>query len=208
MDIKSFSRWDKFKDGAITAFLLFALPFIWLWSKLASINILGVIFIIGIGGWLFGLYMEPMDTFKILGIALLGIMITGLFITDSMNEFSIWFQLWMIVVGLAGYWYAGLTHTDVFTPTEKVYMVDKTITGNSISYIGSDKMTKVITINNKELLAHYNRFKDTPRLETALRERKSVNILLELVGIQYEHDLRKSVVVRDKETKKIIFTIK
>ena len=208
MDIKSFSRWDKFKDGIITIFLIFALPFVWLWGKITSINILGVVFVIGIGGWIFGLYMEPMYTLRIFVIVLICIVMTGLFITDSMNEFSIWFQLWMIVLGIAGYWFAGLIHTDIFTPTEKVYMVDKTIKGNTISYIGSDKMTKVISINNKELLAHYNRFKDTPRLETVLRERKSVNILLSLVGIKYEYDLRKSVVVRDKETKKIIFTIK
>lgn len=194
MEINSFSKTERVSN------LLFG------WVK--HIDIWIVLSIIGVSGWLFGLYMDYLTTIKVF-MSVFGVtLLVGIFVVEKAEEMVMWFSFWFVVFGMGGFYFEGnvMTHTSV--DTEKNYIVNPTLTGNKLEYVGGNEMTKIIKITNPEMLAHYKKFKDSDRLTYMLNTNTTKNVILTFIGIDKIISQSKWVTLYDKKAKKHLFTIK
>ncbi len=201
MNINNFSRTER-AGGAIGS------TFKFLFGWVTKINFLSIIITVGLLGWIFGLYMDFVPSLKSLGAIFLGVLFTGLFMVEDIEDhLGTWFTFWFVVFGFIGYYVKGNVPVTTTVDTNKVYMVEAVLNGSQIEYMGGDKMTKIIKIGNAEILAHYRKFKDSDRFKSVLNTRTVKNVILTFVGIDYTVKEQKWITLNDKVANKTLFTI-
>jgi hypothetical protein len=206
MNIKSYSVGEKL-GGILTGFgstllTIISLPF----KLLSKLNWIIVLFIVASGGWLFAGYMNLDNTLLVLGFGCIITMIIGLLVTNDFEEFTNLARFIFVLSGILGFYYGGKIPVD----SEKVvdgYVKDPKLYSNRIEYVGSDEMTKIVRLDN-EIVAHMNRFKDSDRFKTIMKETSTKHIILSKFGYDIELDNKKSVVYQDMVAKKPLFTVK
>jgi len=200
MEINSFSKTDRV-GGAIGSMF----KFLFGWIKINPVMIFSML---GALGWLFGMYMDFYSTIKIFGFVLVGTIFLALFVAESVEDLGVWLGFCFVLSGIAGFWFEGIVQTSTQSNTEKVYMVNPVLTGKSIEYIGGDEMTKIITIKNDEILAHYKKFKDGDRFAYRKHTNITKNVILSYLGFDYEVDKTEWITLHDQKAKKDLFRIK
>lgn len=198
MNISSFSKIDK-TTSSLSRIM----------GKIAKVFNANNIFVgIGLVGWIIGMMLSPMQTMKIFGIFFLFALVVGMFLAESRDSLGLIFVTILTLGGYGGFYFPALKQTTVYDDTNKSYMVNPVIKGNKVEYIGGDKMTKIITISNEEILAHYKHFKDTDRLKAVKVTTDISNIILDYIGIEYSIKHNVTIKLRDVDANKSLFTIK
>jgi hypothetical protein len=201
MEINSFSKIDRVGRAISSMF-----KFIFGW--ILKIDIITIFLMLGALGWMFGMYMDFYSTIKIFGFVLVGTLVITLFVVDSRDDLGILFGFCFVLSGIAGFWFEGNIQTVTNTNTTKEYMVNPVISGKSIEYIGSDEMTKIITLSDAEILAHYKKFKNSSRFTYMYNTSITKNVILDFVGVDYIVSKREWITLYDLKAKKNLFQIK
>jgi len=196
MKINTFSRVDKVKDSIKP-----------LTELIKKIDILVIITILGLSGWLFGLYMDWANTLKIFGVIFVLSFFLAIFMVEEAKEFGILFGFMFVIFGFGGYYFEGNVTKQMDTILEESYMNDVTINGLKLEYVNGNNLTKIISLS-EENMAHYNRFKDSDRFKFVKHERITKNLLLDFIGIDYLINKTTWVSLNDTKAKKDIFTVK
>lgn len=201
MEIKSFSKIDRLSSvvGSMFKFL-----FAWV----LHINFTTIIIIIGLSGWLFGAYMDFTSTAIAFAVVLTTAFIGAIFMAETSKGLGLWLGFCFVISGFIGYYVEGNIQTITTEATNKTYMVNPVLTGNSIEYIGGDEMTKIIKIDDEEILAHYKKFKGSDRFTYVLNTSFSKNIILDYVGIDYVMHTMQWVSLHDSKANKDLFRVK
>lgn len=218
MNINSFSKWDKILNGFkslgsnISGFFLgilmvFSLPFLWLYENM---NFLLILWIGAIGGWIFSLYMNFESSGIFLLVVIIGGLISGIFITDDVDELFVFMGGVLIIFGYLGYYHGGKVKSVEYVDTNKTYMKDIVINGNTIEYIGGDEMTHTISLSG-DTFKHYKRFKDSGRFASQLKVTTTTHPFLDY----YNKETNSTKVIEQTEelylydtvAKKALFTI-
>ena len=196
MQINTFSRLDKVKNGFK--------PLIDLVKK---IDIIVIITIFGLFGWLFGLYMDWSNTLKIFGLVMVVSFFLAIFMVEESKELGILLGFLFVIFGYGGYYFEGNITKKTNTVLKESYMQDVIIKGMNLEYVNGENLTKIITLD-AENMAHYKRFKDSDRFKFIKHESLTTNLILDYMRINYIVGKSSWISLNDTKAKKDIFTVK
>ncbi len=201
MNINNFSRTER-AGGAIGS----TFKFLFGWIK--HIDATNIAIYLGLFGWIFALYMDWASALQILGTSTVIVFFAGLFMIEDHEYYGGWFIWWMVVIGYSMFYFKGNIEVTIVNQSDKVYMKEAVLNGSQIEYMGGDEMTKVITLSDKSIIAHYGKFKDSDRFKPFIHKSKTTNILLDYVGIDYIVAQNQWITLNDTVANKTLFKIK
>lgn len=199
MNISNYSRIDKVSKPVSNAFKVIG-------KGLRKIDFMMIIIIIGLAGWIFGLFNNTTQTVEVFGLVFVTVLLIGFLVIEA-EDIGRWFTFWFVVFGFAGYYFAGQLTINTIEEVTGNYMIDLKQNNNSLEYIGADNMTKTIVMSD-EIMHHYNRFKDSSRFIFVKNTKTNNNIILVWLGIKYDFNKQQWISLRDKVAEKNLFTIK